>query len=127
MIHGSAISANIPAASNRHERRRKAKLGAQANATAGRGQAAPGIGHNRPPEVLEDFVESGQPQTPRRSKLKPALTSVNEAAAYVNYSRSGFYKSVLPHLETVTLGRRRLVLTSSLEAFVERLRAGQQA
>jgi hypothetical protein len=120
-----ATGGNIPA--NRHERRRTAKLGAEADATAGRGQAAPGIGHNRPPEPLEDFVESGQPQTPRRDKLKPALISVNEAADYVNYSRSGFYKSILPHLETVTLGKRRLVVMASLDAFVERLRAGQQA
>jgi hypothetical protein len=119
-----ATSVNIPPArKNRHERGRKAKLGAEADATAGRNQASPGIGHNQPPEPLEDFEESGELETPRREKLKPALISISEAAEYVNHSRSGFYKSILPDLETVTLGKRRLVVMASLDAFVERLRS----
>jgi hypothetical protein len=117
-------SANIPAAPDRHERRRRAKLCEEPEATAEPNQAAPGIGRDQPLEPLE-FIENGQPQKSRRGKLRPLLISVNEAADYVNYSRSGFYKSILPQLETVTLGKRRLVVMASLDAFVERLRTGQ--
>ena len=123
-----AVGANLTSAANRHERRRAPKLGDNADRAAERNQAAPGIGHNRPPEPLEEFVENGPPHIPRqdsRARLKPALISIDEAADYLNIARSTFYKDFLTAVETVRIGKRRLVVMESLDALVNQLRADQ--
>jgi hypothetical protein len=54
--------------------------------------------------------------------LKPALISIGAAAGYLGISRSTFYDCFLPQLETVQLGKRRLVVMQSLDELVEKLR-----
>jgi predicted DNA-binding transcriptional regulator AlpA len=59
-------------ATNRDERRRAAKLGDNADRVAERNQTAPGIGHNRPPEPLEEFVETDPVTSPTTRKRRQA-------------------------------------------------------
>ena len=52
-------------------------------------------------------------------KLKPALASVADACAYLGgISRAKFYLDVLPKLDTIKLGGRRLILVASLDKFI---------
>jgi hypothetical protein len=51
--------------------------------------------------------------------LKPALASIDAARRYLgNISRSGFYASILPHLESVRLGTRHFVTIASLDDYI---------
>lgn len=50
-----------------------------------------------------------------RGALSPA-----EAAAWLSISRATFYRTVLPELGTVTLGRRVLIPIAELQAWLER-------
>lgn len=58
-------------------------------------------------------------------QIPAALLSIARSAEYIGISRAGFYEKVLPHLRTVRLGGRHLVLRESLDAFVSRLVAEQ--
>ena len=65
-------------------------------------------------------MDTNQPTvgTPR-----PALTSINDAAAYLSLSRATFYRDVIQHVETVKLGKRNLVVVESLDRFIAARRA----
>jgi excisionase family DNA binding protein len=56
-----------------------------------------------------------QPATRDRGALSPA-----EAAVWLGIGRSTFYRSVLPELHVVTLGRRVLVPVTELEKWLDR-------
>jgi excisionase family DNA binding protein len=53
--------------------------------------------------------------TPPRLALSP-----DEAAKRLGIARSTFYKSVLPEIRVVNLGRRRLVPVRELDRWLER-------
>jgi hypothetical protein len=55
-------------------------------------------------------------------RLRPALISISEAADHIGVARSTFYKDFLPDLETVRIGKRRLVVMESLDRLVAQLR-----
>jgi len=49
-----------------------------------------------------------------------------EACAYIGIGRAKFYTDVLPHIDCVRIGTRRLAVTESLDRFVaERTKAGR--
>ncbi len=50
--------------------------------------------------------------------LKPALISIKAAAAYLSISRAKLYADLLPHLETVRIGGRHLVVVESLDRLI---------
>ena len=58
-------------------------------------------------------ISTAEVGTPR-----PALTSIADAAAYLSLSRATFYRDVIPHIETVRIGKRHLVLVESLDRFI---------
>jgi len=54
------------------------------------------------------------------------LQSISEAAASIGVGRSLMYELVATsQVETVRVGRRRLVVVASLEAYVEKLRTSE--
>lgn len=50
--------------------------------------------------------------------INPPLLSIGEAAAYLRISRAKFYADILPILESVRIGGRRLVYRDSLDKFI---------
>lgn len=51
--------------------------------------------------------------------IKPALASVNDACKYLGgVSRAKFYTDLLPKLESVLLGGRRMVTVRSMDALI---------
>jgi hypothetical protein len=53
------------------------------------------------------------------SELKPALMSVQAAMRYLgDVSRTQLYVSLMPQLETVKIGNRRMITTASLDALI---------
>lgn len=55
----------------------------------------------------------------------PRLVSIPDAAGMVAVSRSRVYELMAQgELESVKIGTRRLVVVSSIDAYVDRLRAG---
>ena len=86
-----------------------------------------------PPAVqAETEAESGLNRAARRRRahnerryrggLRPALIPISDGADYIGVARSTFYARFLPHLETVRIGRRRMVVLESLDQLVEQLR-----
>lgn len=61
------------------------------------------------------------PKTPPANQDSP-LKTIPEASAYLKVSRAKLY-TMLPELQTVRLGGRRLVLKDSLDALIERSKA----
>lgn len=55
------------------------------------------------------------------------LMRIEDVAASLRVSRAHVYASILPHLETVRLGSRHLVVRASLEAFVAAHTSGKGA
>jgi hypothetical protein len=53
---------------------------------------------------------------------RPALIGIRAAADYLSIARSTFYARFLPGLETVRIGKRRMVVTESLDELIEKLR-----
>lgn len=52
-------------------------------------------------------------------ELKPALISINSACEYMGgVSRSYFYSSILPLLETVKFGNRNLIVVASMDRLI---------
>lgn len=69
-------------------------------------------------------IESAPSRVARQPRL---LLSIPEAMEALAIRRDLFDAEVLPQLESVHIGRRRLVVASSLQAYVERLpRVGEQ-
>jgi len=56
----------------------------------------------------------------------PKLMAINPSARRAGTSRATFYLEFLPHIETVLVGRRRLVVVESLDALIDDLRAGRR-
>jgi hypothetical protein len=56
----------------------------------------------------------------------PKLMAINPSVRRAGTSRATFYLEFLPFVETVQIGRRRLVVVASLNAFIEDLRAGRR-
>jgi len=53
------------------------------------------------------------------NKLRPALASINESCRYLgNVSRAKFYAGILPHLESVYFGKRRMVVVASMDQLI---------
>lgn len=53
--------------------------------------------------------------------LPPLSVSVDEAARMTGYTRSGIYEVMAKgDLQTFKLGKRRLILTTELKAWIER-------
>jgi hypothetical protein len=62
---------------------------------------------------LEDICTDG---------LKPALASIQTACKYMgDVSRAKFYSDILPHLETVHVGARHLVVVASMDRLIAKL------
>jgi len=71
-------------------------------------------------------------QCPKLFQLMPAVVrgSIEPTAGYSNttkssnagVSRSTFYARFLPRLESIRIGKRRLILLASLDELIERLR-----
>jgi len=60
--------------------------------------------------------------------VDPMLVSIAEACRLSGLGRTVFYELIgAGAIETVKLGRRRLVVVASLAAFVDRLRAEAQS
>jgi hypothetical protein len=57
-----------------------------------------------------------------RHRQRPALIGIGAAADYLGIARSTFYARFLPDLETVRIGKRRMVVMASLDELVEKLR-----
>lgn len=57
-----------------------------------------------------------------RPQQRPALIAVNDAADYLGIARSTFYKVFIQDLETVQIGKRRLIVAESLDRLVAKLR-----
>ena len=55
-------------------------------------------------------------------RQRPALIGIGEAADYLGIARSTFYARFLPDLETVRIGKRRMVVMESLDELIEKLR-----
>lgn len=56
------------------------------------------------------------------------LYSIEAGARYTGLGRTKFHELLMSNaIESVTVGRRRLVPRASLDAFIERLRAEQRA
>ncbi len=56
-------------------------------------------------------------------ELKPALAAVNDACQYLGgISRGKFYSDILPKLESVLVGGRRMVVVSSMDRLIDHLR-----
>ncbi len=63
---------------------------------------------------------------PRRNRrrhkslpFKPASMPIfPEACAYIGIGRAKFYTDVLPHIDCVRIGTRRLAVTESLDRFI---------
>ena len=72
---------------------------------------------NRADRRLQHHNEKRQ-----RSGLKPKLITIRDAADYSGVSRSTFYARFLPRLESIRIGKRRLILLASLDELIERLR-----
>jgi len=54
-----------------------------------------------------------------KADLKPALASIRDGCRYLGgISRAKLYADVLPLLETVKLGNRRLIVIASLDRFI---------
>jgi len=54
--------------------------------------------------------------------LKPALTSIRDACAYLgSVSRAKFYSDLLPLLETVHIGTRHFVVVASMDRLIATL------
>lgn len=52
-------------------------------------------------------------------ELKPALVSIPDARAYLgSISRAGFYARILPLLDSVMVGHRRMVTLESLDRYI---------
>lgn len=59
------------------------------------------------------------------STFEPLLLTVPEAAAIIRHSRSVLYKLMdSGEIRSVKVGRRRLILTEALHAYVDRLEHG---
>lgn len=59
--------------------------------------------------------------------LKPALASVNDSCKYLGgVSRAKFYGDILPKLESVVIGGRRLIVIDSMDRLI-RANSGQAA
>jgi hypothetical protein len=54
-------------------------------------------------------------------RLRPKFVSIKESYQYLGVGRTSCYSKLLPRLRTITLGKRRLVLFSSLEALADEL------
>jgi hypothetical protein len=65
-----------------------------------------------------------QKHNERRQQIgqRPALIAINDAADHLGIARSTFYAKFLSDLETVRIGRRRMVVMESLDRLVEQLR-----
>jgi len=51
--------------------------------------------------------------------LKPVLASVKDACRYLGgISRAKFYADILPILETIKLGNRRLIVVASMDRLI---------
>ncbi len=46
--------------------------------------------------------------------------SIEEAAAAIGVGRSSFYELVLPHVRTVSIGRRIVIQVAELDAYLDR-------
>jgi hypothetical protein len=66
------------------------------------------------------------PLSKQAEGIRPRFISIEEAARYIGCSRSFFYATLLPKVQTASLGKRRLVLVSSLEELADALLAGEQ-
>ena len=70
---------------------------------------------------MKSMVLTQQVETAPQSKLplRNALT-IDEACEYVGgVSRPSFYSNVLPRVESFRIGRRRFVLRSELDKYIE--------
>jgi hypothetical protein len=82
------------------------------------------------PQTLQAHAHIGdepnRTQRPARKhaeqRLRPALISIGDAAEHIGVARSTFYKDFLPVIESVRLGKRRLVVMESLDQLIEKLR-----
>ena len=62
-------------------------------------------------------------EEPHRSQWKPTLMSVKDARAYLGgISHTQFYVSIMPQLETIKIGKRRMVFIASIDQYIERQR-----
>jgi excisionase family DNA binding protein len=72
------------------------------------------------------FAEASGPQRPGEGNEPSLLISVEQAATILGIGRTGTFELVMNHaITSVKIGRRRLVVRSSLEEFVQRLIASQ--
>jgi hypothetical protein len=56
------------------------------------------------------------------TNLKPALASVTDACRYLGgISRAKFYLDIMPKLETIKLGGRRLIVIASIDRLIAAL------
>jgi hypothetical protein len=67
-----------------------------------------------------------KPKSEQSVALTPALLSIADAARYLGIGRSKFY-SIIPLLQTVNFGTRRLVVVSSMDALIDERASGQGA
>jgi hypothetical protein len=66
-----------------------------------------------------DWRDCAEDETDERDTLKPALASIPVSRKYMGgVSRSMFYATILPLLQTVNFGARRLVVVSSMDRLI---------
>jgi hypothetical protein len=72
--------------------------------------------------------EHAEPKVGEAQQLRPMLASITGACEYAgNISRSQFYADVLPWVQTVKFGRRRMVVLKSLDDLIAKRAAEEFA
>jgi hypothetical protein len=83
------------------------------------------------PNLAEENSAPGSNRAERRRSkdaglLRPRLISIDAGYRYAGCGRSKFYDDLRPHLESVRIGRRRLIVLESLDRLIDELRSGER-
>ena len=67
-------------------------------------------------------TDTRETKNPDVTGLSPAIISIPAACAYMgNISRAKLYADILPRLETIKIGTRRLVVVASIDKLIAEL------